>query len=138
MKRLFAVAALLASVVVLGLHARSYLPFFVDDSFISLRYSWRLLHGLGLTWTDGERVEGYSNLLWVLLVSGLGAFGHEPVLVARVLGFSCTVAVLVALFVAAERRDPGYASVYFAGMSALILAAAGPVAAWSIGGLEQP
>ena len=44
-------------------------PFFSDDAFVSLRYAERLLHGDGLTWTDGERVEGYSNLLWVLACS---------------------------------------------------------------------
>jgi len=50
------------------------MPFFVDDSFIALRYVWRLLHGRGLTWTDGDHVEGYSNLLWVLIVAAGGLF----------------------------------------------------------------
>ncbi len=48
----------LLSALVLLLHARSYLPLVYDDSLISLRYAKRLLQGHGLTWTDGEVVEG--------------------------------------------------------------------------------
>ena len=55
----------------LVLHAVYYLPFFSDDAYISLRYAKRLVQGLGLTWTGGEVVEGYSDLLWVLLNAGL-------------------------------------------------------------------
>ncbi|HVR20316.1 MAG TPA: hypothetical protein VMS65_11485, partial [Polyangiaceae bacterium] len=52
--------------VALLLHALHYYPFISDDALISLRYARRFAQGLGLTWTDGERVEGYTNLLWVL------------------------------------------------------------------------
>src|SRR5258705_512184 len=65
-------AAIVASIALL-LHVRHYRPFLADDALISLRYANRLLHGHGLTWTDGPRVEGYSNLLWVLMNAGLGA-----------------------------------------------------------------
>ena len=43
------------AVIVLVLHAVSYLPFISDDALISLRYAQRLLDGGGLTWNDGER-----------------------------------------------------------------------------------
>jgi len=37
---------------------------------ISMRYAWNLVHGNGLIWNPGgERVEGYSNFLWVLVMS---------------------------------------------------------------------
>jgi hypothetical protein len=47
-----------------------------DDAMVSMRYGARLAQGLGLTWTEGPRVEGYSNWLWTLgmaLVQRLGA-----------------------------------------------------------------
>jgi hypothetical protein len=47
-----------------------------DDALVSMRYALRLVQGRGLTWTDGPRVEGYSNFLWTLgmaLVHALGA-----------------------------------------------------------------
>lgn len=111
-------------------------PFFSDDSFISLRFSERLLQGDGLTWTDGERVEGYSNLLWVLLTAGLGALGLELVTAARLLGALCTAAALLALAAAARPRDPRTAAV--AGVAPLLVAASQPVLVWSLAGLEGP
>jgi hypothetical protein len=63
------------ALVILGFHAARYWPFIADDALISLRYGDRLLGGHGLTWTDGERVEGYSNLLWVLGCAALAVIG---------------------------------------------------------------
>ena len=68
-----ALIAGLLSVATLMLVASCYYPYVPDDAFISLRYARRLIQGLGLTFTEGERVEGYSNLLWVLAVSAPGA-----------------------------------------------------------------
>ena len=48
-------------------HAAYYYPFIADDAFISLRYAYRFVQGLGLTWTDGKPVEGYTNFLWGLI-----------------------------------------------------------------------
>ncbi|MDM7985735.1 MAG: hypothetical protein QUS13_00220, partial [Smithella sp.] len=45
--------------------------FTIDDSFISFRYVERLASGMGLTFNDGERVEGFSNPLWILLLAVL-------------------------------------------------------------------
>ncbi|GMU94205.1 MAG: hypothetical protein AMXMBFR4_32630 [Candidatus Hydrogenedentota bacterium] len=40
-----------------------------DDAFISYRYSRNLVDGHGLVFNPGERVEGYSNFLYVLLIA---------------------------------------------------------------------
>ncbi|NVB39612.1 hypothetical protein G6O69_17350 [Pseudenhygromyxa sp. WMMC2535] len=42
-----------------------------DDAYISLRYADNLAHGRGLVWNAGERVEGYSNFLWTVMIAGL-------------------------------------------------------------------
>ena len=43
-----------------------------DDAFISFRYSKNLAQGQGFRWNPGgEKVEGYTNFLWVLI----GALG---------------------------------------------------------------
>jgi hypothetical protein len=36
-----------------------------DDAMISMRYAYNLAHGLGPVWNAGERVEGFTNPLWV-------------------------------------------------------------------------
>ena len=43
-----------------------------DDAMISMRYAKNLAQGFGLVWNPGgERVEGYTNPLWVLFMAGL-------------------------------------------------------------------
>ena len=42
-----------------------------DDVFIFLRYAQHFAEGHGLVWNIGERVEGYTSLLWVLVLSFL-------------------------------------------------------------------
>lgn len=127
--------ALLLAVAVacLVVRARGFLPFMADDAFISLRYARRLLDGHGLTWTDGQRVEGYSNLLWVLACAGLARLGIGWVFAARCLGVAATLGSLVALTWFA-RSLPLLACA--AGLA--VVAGAGPSAVWAIGGLEQP
>jgi hypothetical protein len=41
----------------------------VDDAMISMRYGRNLAEGSGLVWNAGERVEGYTNLLWTLFMA---------------------------------------------------------------------
>ena len=36
---------------------------------ISMRYAWNFSHGQGLVWNPGERIEGFTNLLWTLVMS---------------------------------------------------------------------
>ncbi len=40
-----------------------------DDAYISYRYAKNLATGHGLVFNEGERVEGYSNLLYTLMIS---------------------------------------------------------------------
>ncbi len=42
-----------------------------DDSYITYRYVERFLEGKGITFNDGERVEGFSHPLWFFLLSFL-------------------------------------------------------------------
>ena len=53
--------------------------FLTDDAFISFRYVRNLLNGHGLVFNVGERVEGYSNFLWVLELAAIwGVLGIRP------------------------------------------------------------
>jgi arabinofuranosyltransferase len=126
----------LVPLIVLCWLAAGYLPFISDDALISLRYAQRFIEGQGLTWTAGPPVEGYSNLLWILLVSLLGALGCDLIVAVRVLGYGCGVAVLLALLHA--HRSRGWAECIPALAGGLGLALAGPIVVWTIGGLEQP
>jgi arabinofuranosyltransferase len=68
--QLLAAAAGLALFVGFTLHFRGEL---IDDAYISLTYARHLAQGNGLVWNPGERVEGYTDFLWVILLSLTGA-----------------------------------------------------------------
>ena len=131
-----ALAAAAPALVALGVHAWRYWPFLADDALISLRYSQRLLDGLGLTWTEGAPVEGYSNLLWVLGCALLGAFSIDLIDAARILGFLGMGGALVGI--AAWERDAGLCGHTSGASAALGVGLVGGVGVWAIGGLEQP
>ncbi|MDX1995565.1 MAG: hypothetical protein SF029_24490 [bacterium] len=40
-----------------------------DDAMITMRYARNLADGLGPVWNPGERVEGYTNFLWMLVMA---------------------------------------------------------------------
>lgn len=124
---------------ILWLHAQLYQHFLSDDALISMRYSERLLEGKGLTWTDGIPVEGYSNLLWVLLTAALGALGIDLVDAVRILGFVCNASVVFALwYLFMTRLKPGHESLLPLILAQLFWVLLGSTAVWSMGGLEQP
>lgn len=115
--------------------ADKFLPFMADDSLIVARYVERLIEGHGLTWTDGERVEGYSNLLWVVSSAAIGALGVDILDAMRLLGVICMTAVLAAISYAYAPRS--LVQAIPPTIAALMFVSAGPVVAWAIGGLEQ-
>lgn len=129
----------LAGLVGTGLllaHANVY-RFLTDDAFISFRYARNLAQGHGLVFNPGgERVEGYTNFLWVLLLAAGDVAGIPPERAATVLSLVATVglAAVVAAFAARASRDGR--PLWVAAFPLLALAATRSVAVWSTGGLE--
>ncbi|MCL2825763.1 MAG: hypothetical protein FWD57_17360 [Polyangiaceae bacterium] len=130
------VFAVVVAGTALVIHAQSYVPFFSDDGFISLRYSQRLLDGHGLTWNDGERIEGYSNPLWVLLCAAIGATGVDLVDAARLLGQVCAIAAVFAVSLTYGSLYPEKHRLAATLLPAIFVSASGCFAVWAIGGLE--
>jgi len=109
--------------------------FLIDDAYISFRYA-RAWSETGIpAYNPGESppVEGYSNLLWVLLLRlGLG-LGLAPEVLAPALSALCAGATLLVLAQTVTRLGltPG-ASV----ATLLALAAYAPFFVWTTGGRE--
>ena len=58
--------------------------FIVDDAYISFRYAKNFAEGQGLVYNPGEApVEGYTNLLWTLLLSLPARMGISLELASR-------------------------------------------------------
>ncbi|MDP8228925.1 MAG: hypothetical protein P9M15_05680 [Candidatus Electryoneaceae bacterium] len=93
---------LLAVIIILMLYAlrRQYI---MDDAFISFRYSKNLIEGNGLVWNIGERVEGYSNFLWTMLVAGWMLIGVKPETSTLWMGMIFHLAGLIMTYLMASR-----------------------------------
>lgn len=118
--------------------------FIHDDAFISLRYVHNLLHGDGLVWNPGERVEGYTNFLLVILTSALGGMGLDLVLAVRIVNAAAFLGMLayLARFLAGRTaprvaHDPDRTALLTAA-PLILVATAVPLLVWVMGGLEAP
>jgi hypothetical protein len=109
----------------------------IDDAFISFRYAQNLVEGAGLVFNTGERVEGFTNLLWTLLIAVGMALGGEAPGVAHALGWVSGLACLVAVcgFAASELPRSRMA---LAGMAPLVLLTSVAFPRWALSGLESP
>jgi arabinofuranosyltransferase len=116
------------------------LHYIADDSFITFRYVQRFLDGKGLTWTEGEYVEGYSNALWAWVLILAGLLGAPIPAASQTLGIACCVLTILAVFALdwnkAKQDSNDYLWAKFVG--ALTLSFSGIFTVWSVGGLEQP
>jgi arabinofuranosyltransferase len=108
----------------------------VDDAYISFRYALNAARGYGLTFNVGERrVEGYTNFLWtVMLIPALRL--KLPIHVASmVLGL---LWALGSIFLLNRSAAHTLEARWLGPVAALLLAADGSFALWSVGGLESP
>jgi len=100
-RRLFILFAIVI-IALMAIHIVQYF-FLTDDAFISFRYARHLADGNGLVFNIGERVEGYTNFLWVLILSGLNIFGIPPEIATNVLSILLTF-TLLGVVIAFSRR----------------------------------
>ncbi len=104
----------------------------VDDSYISYRYAENLAGGRGLTFNPGERVEGYSNLLWILLLSLPTRLGCSPVGASKALGLLSGWVLLLFIHCWRGREIPAYEK--WVWISALVSSL--PLSVWAASGME--
>jgi arabinofuranosyltransferase len=69
--------------------------FVQDDAFITFRYADNLVRGNGLVFNVGERVEGYTNFLWTLMMSVPIALKLDPVPTSYAIGLVCFIVSLL-------------------------------------------
>jgi hypothetical protein len=112
------------------------LEFIKDDAYISFRYAHNLVTGQGLVFNHGERVEGFTNFLWVFVVAPFEALGWDLFQVCEVLGTVLGIACLVVTArltasVNGERRAGSHL------WGAFWLATSPSFVLWAQSGLEQ-
>jgi hypothetical protein len=124
----------LLATCVLWPHALLF-DFLTDDGYISFRYAKNLAEHGQLVFNLGERVEGYTNFLWTVLLAAGMKVGASPIASSRFFGVmfaigSLAVVVRMSLRLDGERPSPWHL------VAPLGLAMASSFACWTTGGLE--
>jgi arabinofuranosyltransferase len=105
----------------------------VDDAYISFRYAQNAIHGNGLIFNPGERVEGFTNFLWTAMTIPLeGAHmdvGRASMLIGALFGIAILWLVVRFAKSVGAPRSIGW-------LAALFLAVDGSFVLWSVSGLE--
>jgi arabinofuranosyltransferase len=114
----------------------SHTQLLVDDAYISFRYAENLSRRAELVYNPGERVEGFSSLLWTLLLAGLDALGAPLPRAAPLLGYLLGASTLAVTYLAA-RRVLGYGKLASL-LVTLLLGLSVSFTFWAGAGLESP
>jgi hypothetical protein len=124
---------LLATGAMLSTCMVSYKGYIKDDAFISLRFARNLAAGNGMVFNLGERVEGYTNFLWIVLSAPAYWVGADPVTWIKVMGALCSLGAMVLVFWMPRwlhgRPSP------FHYIPPLLLGSSTSVALWSMSGM---
>src|SRR3990172_1439759 len=108
-----------------------------DDAMISMRYARNLAEGYGLVWNPGgERVEGYTNPLWVVFMAVFHLF---PIPASKMSLFiqASGAAFLIANLVFVKRIARFLTGSWLAALLAVVLTAFyTPLNNWGLQGME--
>jgi arabinofuranosyltransferase len=140
--RWLAICGLLAMLAVYLAHVWHFRHYVNDDAYITFRYSRFVAMGRGPYFNVGERVEGYSNLLLMLLMVPVIAVGGAGAALwgAKLIGGVCGALSLVAAFalcVRLQRDEADRVPSWIAGvLAAGVIAVSPSYALNSVSGLE--
>lgn len=110
-----------------------------DDAFITFRYAANYLDGHGLVYNVGERVEGYTNFLWTILMILGGRLGLDYIWFSKVLGTLFGVGTIVVLFFMGRTSLSELSRgrrIIMSGLSCLVVGLVYSYAYWTVAGLE--
>ncbi len=132
----FPLFTLMAVAIGVFIYTCIYFELTQDDAYISFRYAENFLNGHGLVFNIGERVEGYTNFLWVMLLAlAKGLFGIDYLPVSQVLGVASGAALFVLLLLLVQHHYEGRTGLLYAGLCLAMLSNLA-MAYWAIASLE--
>ncbi len=131
----WAPTAALAAVCVIAIWWAWHLRWLSDDAFISFHYAQNWVDGNGLVFNPGERVEGYTNFLWVVMLAIPSMIGIDIPTVAVLLCLGSQVGVLIMTTRLIRQLAPEGKPVVVS-LAAIVLACSYLTATYATGGLE--
>jgi hypothetical protein len=125
---------LLGAVLIYAIGAFVLMPYVPDDAYISFRYAEHLADGEGLTFNRGENpVEGYSNLLWILVCMVFYKLGFSLPTAMPYVGALLGAFCLVVLWRIYKRTEvPPLQTA----IPLILLAGSGPFVLYAVSGME--
>ena len=110
-----------------------------DDSYISFRYVARWVGGEGLTFNPGERIEGFSNPLWIGLLAAVQRLLPMAAITdsARVLGLAASLVSFAAMTLIVKRSNRGRYPIAFVYAAGILVCTPG-FHVYATAGLETP
>ncbi len=75
-----------------------------EDAYITLRSVDNFIHGYGLTWNIGERVQTYTHPLWLFMLSALYVFTHEAFYTTLALSILISLITFIFMGMLVERH----------------------------------
>lgn len=144
---------ILSTICVYSVYRMNEINFVQDDAYITLRYVQNFIDGNGLVFNIGERVEGYTNFLWVIILSLIGitakifSFQIDLALISQILSQLSGVALLVLSFFFTKRllsvkllvnnNDPYLRTLLFSLIPPLLISFSTPYLYWGVSGMES-
>jgi len=130
------IALLILAAMALFIYSSLTYDFTQDDAYISFRYAANFLDGKGLVYNAGERVEGYTNFLWVMLMALFkGLFGIDYLLTSRFFGVLSGALVFYLLYLLLRSHFQQLPWLIYAALAVMVLSNQS-LAYWSIASLE--
>ena len=130
------IALLILAAMALFVYSSLTYDFTQDDAYISFRYAANFLDGKGLVFNAGERVEGYTNFLWVMLMALFkGLFGIDYLSTSRFFGVLSGAFVFYLLYLLLRSHCEQLLWLIYAALAVMLLSNQS-LAYWSIASLE--
>lgn len=125
--------AICAAILLFGIW--KYRFFLHNDMWITMRYVVNFVELGDLSWNPGDRVEGYTEPLHLLLLSGLIWAGAGPVMAAQGFNVICAILLWAAVYRGARKLSGSATPGLVEAVTLLAVVTAPPVIIWIFGGL---
>lgn len=109
--------------------------FYQDDAYITYRYIENYLHGHGLVFNVGERVEGYTNFGWLIYLLMWAVLGAGYLMISKITGILLGAGTIFVCYLIAA-RDTHESRLWYALLPVGLVAANLSLAYWAQAGLE--
>ncbi len=125
---------ILAALTIVTFHQLVFFNWTSDDAFISYRYIENLISGKGLVFNTGEKVEGYSNFLWITILFLLKFLGLSPLWASKIISY---IASLLLVILAYRTALATGLDNFTSGLCSLTISFSTNIAYYSLSGLES-